>query len=209
RLRPLGQLGFQRGTVFLVGGIHERDGFRREQVQAVPLQVIGAVFQIPGEAALPPVDVDRADAKASVKKGNGNMDGGGRFARPALFIAQYDNMRARCHVCVLLRVRPATNLLDLTAVNADTAGGVNVGRGSCEMMNSLQIVRTVAELRETVEGWRKAGLRVALVPTMGALHQGHLSLVEAAKASADRVVASIFVNPKQFGPNEDLSRYPR
>jgi len=77
------------------------------------------------------------------------------------------------------------------------------------MMNSLQIVRTVAELRETVEGWRKAGLRVALVPTMGALHQGHLSLVEAAKASADRVVASIFVNPKQFGPNEDLSRYPR
>ena len=76
-------------------------------------------------------------------------------------------------------------------------------------MNSLQIVRTVAELRKTVDDWHKAGLRVALVPTMGALHQGHLSLVEAARARADRVVASIFVNPKQFGPNEDLSRYPR
>lgn len=77
------------------------------------------------------------------------------------------------------------------------------------MMNSLQIVRTVADLRKIVADWRKAGLRVALVPTMGALHQGHLSLVETARVHADRVVASIFVNPKQFGPNEDLSRYPR
>ncbi|WP_374940263.1 pantoate--beta-alanine ligase [Pedomonas mirosovicensis] len=73
----------------------------------------------------------------------------------------------------------------------------------------MTIVRTVADLREMVGAWRKAGLRVALVPTMGALHQGHLSLIEAAKAHADRVVASIFVNPKQFGVNEDLSRYPR
>lgn len=76
-------------------------------------------------------------------------------------------------------------------------------------MHGLTIVRTVADLRKTVNDWRKAGLRIALVPTMGALHQGHLSLVEAAKAQADRVVASIFVNPKQFGVNEDLSRYPR
>ncbi len=73
----------------------------------------------------------------------------------------------------------------------------------------MQTVRDVMSLRETVAGWRAAGQTVALVPTMGALHAGHLALIEIAKARADRIVASIFVNPKQFGPNEDLARYPR
>jgi pantoate--beta-alanine ligase len=70
-------------------------------------------------------------------------------------------------------------------------------------------VATVPQLREIVRGWRKAGERVALVPTMGALHGGHLELIKLARRNADRVVASIFVNPAQFAPHEDLDRYPR
>ncbi len=73
----------------------------------------------------------------------------------------------------------------------------------------LPTVRSVAELRASVRGWREAGLRVALVPTMGFLHQGHLSLVRLGHARADRVVASLFVNPTQFAPSEDFEAYPR
>jgi pantoate--beta-alanine ligase len=73
----------------------------------------------------------------------------------------------------------------------------------------LEIVRTVADLRKHIALWRKGEVRVGLVPTMGALHQGHMALVEAARAECDRIVASIFVNPKQFAPTEDLGSYPR
>jgi pantoate--beta-alanine ligase len=73
----------------------------------------------------------------------------------------------------------------------------------------LEIVRTIADLRSHVASWRGVGARVGLVPTMGALHDGHLALVRAARAECDRVVATIFVNPKQFAPNEDLDAYPR
>jgi len=73
----------------------------------------------------------------------------------------------------------------------------------------LEIARTVADLREHTARWRKADERVGLVPTMGALHQGHMALVRSARTECDRVTASIFVNPKQFSPTEDLGSYPR
>jgi pantoate--beta-alanine ligase len=76
-------------------------------------------------------------------------------------------------------------------------------------MATVPVARTLLELRERASHWRKAGESVALVPTMGALHEGHLQLVKLARRQARRCVVSIFVNPRQFAPNEDFSRYPR
>lgn len=73
----------------------------------------------------------------------------------------------------------------------------------------MLILQTVNELKEWIQNTKKAGQTIGLVPTMGFLHEGHLSLVKKAKAENDKVVMSIFVNPAQFGPNEDFDRYPR
>ena len=73
----------------------------------------------------------------------------------------------------------------------------------------IETVTELSLLRERIAAWKRTGQRVAFVPTMGNLHAGHFSLIELARQHADRVVASVFVNPTQFGPNEDFNRYPR
>jgi pantoate--beta-alanine ligase len=73
----------------------------------------------------------------------------------------------------------------------------------------MDTVTTIGAVREHVRAWRRQGLRVAFVPTMGNLHAGHVSLIDAARRHGERFVASIFVNPMQFGPNEDFAHYPR
>src|SRR5262249_18066470 len=77
------------------------------------------------------------------------------------------------------------------------------------MARSARVARTVPALRRALAPWRSAGERIALIPTMGALHAGHLALVRAARRRARRLVVSIFVNPTQFAPQEDFASYPR
>ena len=82
-------------------------------------------------------------------------------------------------------------------------------RGEPAMPTPLPVDRTISDLRARVAAWRRDGARIGLVPTMGALHRGHLALIDTVGASVGRIVVSIFVNPTQFAPTEDFGAYPR
>lgn len=98
-----------------------------------------------------------------------------------------------------------TDVMDLASPS--TAPRAEVPRPVSDL--AMPIVADPVELRHRIDGWRTAGRRIAFVPTMGALHEGHLSLVRKGRELADEVVASVFVNPTQFGPGEDFDHYPR
>ncbi|MEZ6093550.1 MAG: pantoate--beta-alanine ligase [Pirellulaceae bacterium] len=95
------------------------------------------------------------------------------------------------------------------ARNSGKSGNVAANLTPFSIALKMEIVESIAGLKQIVRPWRNQGERIAIVPTMGALHDGHLSLVDTAKRCSDRVIATIFVNPTQFAPHEDLAKYPR
>lgn len=172
---------------------------RHRQRTVQPLGACLPVFEIARGCPLPTVEIKHRHAASGGRQGDRRMHSGGRLSGAAFFIGEYDKM-------AIGQTVPSPNRF------------TRLIRGPCplkkhrrhiEGITLVQLARELSAVREAVGALRAEGGSVALVPTMGALHDGHIRLVTRAREMADHVVASIFVNPAQFGEGEDFESYPR